>query len=130
MKDFKIGDSDELVTVTRSKWEAHLRKIDELEYNIVMLNKGNAKLWEIDMYKPSLRRYVLELYVMTNDEALGTLAKKHNEFKDKLDDIQTEHRRQVSHLNKVIGRYYSATLFERVFKWKRLNQNKDEKDIT
>lgn len=126
MKDFKIGDSDELVTVTRSKWEAHLRKIAELEYNIEMLNKGNAKIWEIEMYKRHGAFDVRELYVMTNDEALGVLAKKHNEFKDKLDDIQTEHRRQISNFNKVIGRYYSATLFERVFMWKRLNQNKDE----
>lgn len=80
MKEFKIGDSDELITVTKKRWDELNMKIGDLEGVILDLNKGNTRFWRVDT---DLHRYdrVVEYKVITNDEALTRVTKDFNHEK-------------------------------------------------
>lgn len=78
MNNFKIGDSDELVTVTRTKWDEINGEISDLQGQIVEITAGNSYV--------SVQRYRghdgIEEYwdIMTNDKALVKLKDKINEM--------------------------------------------------
>lgn len=83
MENFKIGDSDELVTVTRSKWDEMKTDIEESDMKVREMNKNNTVFFAHKLSHSHIDQFISfpdMVSVVTNDEVLAKLMKSVEEM--------------------------------------------------